>query len=116
MGSLFESGGAIDPDNQVYIVSYPKAGRTWVRVMLGHYLSKRYGFDEMEILGTHALTTAAGLLPTQFTHDHSAIVDGLDHRDLSLGQVGIPRKARRVPCAWPEGHAGLLLFSGDETG
>ena len=81
-----------EPDNQVYIVSHPKAGRTWVRVMLGRYLCERYGFDEKEIVGTRALTAAAGLMPTQFTHDHSAIVDGLDHRDLSLDKSGFREK------------------------
>lgn len=92
MSALFDSGGAIDPDNQVYIVSHPKAGRAWVRVMLGHYLCERYGFDEEEILGTRALTAAAGLMPTRFTHDHSAIVDWFVHRDLSLDKSGFHKK------------------------
>ncbi len=92
MSSLFDTGGEIDPENQAYIVSHPKAGRTWVRVMLGRYLCERYGYDEKDILGIRALTVSAGLLPTQFTHDHSAIVDELDYRELSADKSGFREK------------------------
>jgi hypothetical protein len=83
MKSLFNLGGDIDPAVDVYIVSYPKAGRTWLRVMLGYYLCESYGFDEKGMLDTHTLTGGAKLSPTQFTHDHSSIMGGLSVSELS---------------------------------
>ncbi len=83
MKPLFNLGGDIDPAVDVYIVSYPKAGRTWLRVMLGYYLCESYGFDEEGMLDTHTLTGGARLSPTQFTHDHSSIMGGLSVSELS---------------------------------
>lgn len=33
-----------------YVVSYPKCGRTWLRLMLGHYLVHHYGLDRDEYI------------------------------------------------------------------
>jgi hypothetical protein len=52
-----------------FVVSYPKTGRTWLRVMLGKAISLKYELDERMILDTFRMTKRAGLSPTVFSHD-----------------------------------------------
>jgi hypothetical protein len=33
-----------------YVISYPKCGRTWLRLMLGHYLAHHYGLARSEYI------------------------------------------------------------------
>jgi hypothetical protein len=50
-----------------YIVSYPKCGRTWVRMMLGRYLLGEQAGDPLEVF---ELTKAKPGVPNvEFTHD-----------------------------------------------
>ena len=56
-----------EPD--VYIVSYPKCGRTWLRVLVGKALCEQFGFEEKRLFKTLALSRAAKILPTKFVHD-----------------------------------------------
>ena len=51
------------------IVSFPKSGRTWLRLMIGRTLCNAYGLPEDRMLEPLWLTRAAGLLPTTFCHD-----------------------------------------------
>ncbi|MGF1452883.1 MAG: sulfotransferase domain-containing protein [Opitutales bacterium] len=53
---------------EVFLMSYPKAGRTWLRVLLGRYLQLRNGAPESMVLDTYRLTGTAGLKRAQFTH------------------------------------------------
>lgn len=53
----------------VFIISYPKTGRTWLRVMLGKSLILKYHLSDKMILDTFYLTKKAGLIPTVFSHD-----------------------------------------------
>lgn len=53
----------------MYVVSYPKSGRTWLRVLIGKALCLRYGLDGCQLLDTPRLTAAAGILRTRFSHD-----------------------------------------------
>lgn len=57
------------PEAGALVVSYPKCGRTWLRLMLGRYLCQQYKLDPKRALETLYLTHQAGLLPTHFTHD-----------------------------------------------
>jgi len=66
----------------VYIISYPKSGRTWLRVLLGKAICLQYGLPDELMLDTHRLTSAAGLLRTHFVHDYSEILSGLHYRRL----------------------------------
>src|SRR5262245_55186961 len=54
---------------QACIVSFPKCGRTWLRVMVGKALCDRYGLDESVMLDEFKVTEAAGIIPTLYTHD-----------------------------------------------
>jgi hypothetical protein len=68
---------------RIAIVSFPKSGRTWLRLLIGRALCQRYRLHEAQILDTFALTRAAGLLPTVFTHDGTSNTEGrhLDRLD-----------------------------------
>lgn len=51
-----------------FIVSYPKTGRTWLRVMLGKALIERYRLPPERLLDTYKASKAAGLGPIMFSH------------------------------------------------
>ncbi len=59
---------------EVCVVSYPKSGRTWMRVLLGKALCEQYGLDEQLIFDELELAAAAGLPPMCYTHDDA--IDG----------------------------------------
>jgi hypothetical protein len=61
---------------KVAIVSFPKSGRTWLRMLIGRALCARYGLPEAQVLETFALTRAAGLPPTVFSHDGTSNTEG----------------------------------------
>lgn len=65
-----------------YLLSYPKAGRTWLRVLIGKALVERYGVPAERLLDTAVLTGRAGLPRATFYHDGSAMIDGHTWRDL----------------------------------
>ena len=54
---------------EAFIVSYPKTGRTWLRVMLGHLLASQAEKGADLLLDSYALTERAGIKKTLFTHD-----------------------------------------------
>lgn len=56
-------------DTDVYLISYPKSGRTWVRVMLGKVICEQSGISDKEVLNTYTLTKNAGGPVVQFNHD-----------------------------------------------
>ena len=69
-------------DTDVYIISYPKSGRTWLRVLIGKAICLKYGLPDDLMLDTYRLTAAAGLLRAQFTHDYSEILTGIPYHAL----------------------------------
>jgi hypothetical protein len=78
------------PAPDVYFLSYPKAGRTWLRVMVGKALALRYGLGDANVLKTYRLTRAAGVRLGRFDHedawgDHS-------YRSLSADKSAYRRK------------------------
>ncbi len=74
-------GPVIFPTYPACIISYPKTGRTWLRVMLGKAICLAYDQPDGLMLLTHRLTAAAGLRATRFTHE-DAIFDGRAWQDL----------------------------------
>lgn len=71
------------PHPELYIVSYPKSGRTWLRALLGRYLVLKYGLPETDLLDTERVTRAAHLPVTAFTHDGSEMLRGAPHQALT---------------------------------
>jgi hypothetical protein len=67
---------------EVVIVSYPKSGRTWLRMLIGKTLCDRCGLPEDQMLDTLALTQAAGLPATVFSHDGSSNTEARHLRRL----------------------------------
>lgn len=56
------------------IVSFPKSGRTFVRVMLARLYQRQFGIDEREVLDFATLRDAPANVPrTLFTHDGDAM-------------------------------------------
>jgi len=70
------------PAADVYILSYPKTGRTWLRALVGKALVDHYGLPPQRLLETGALTEMAGLPRADFYHDGSAMIDALHWREL----------------------------------
>lgn len=51
-----------------FVVSYPKTGRTWLRVMLGKAMVDAYGHSEQRIPDTYRITAHAPHGPVRFSH------------------------------------------------
>jgi hypothetical protein len=51
------------------VISYPKSGRTWHKVMLCRYISTAFGNAGSPSIESEAVTTAAGLARLSYTHD-----------------------------------------------
>ena len=66
----------------VYIISYPKSGRTWLRVLVGKALCLTYGLPDGQMLDTYRLTAAAGILRAHFVHDFSEILAAIPYDRL----------------------------------
>jgi hypothetical protein len=82
------------PEPEVLVVSYPKCGRTWLRALVGCCLCRQFDLPEADLFKTLALSSAAGVKPTQFVHDGSGGVAGIpwneQERDKSrFAAVGV---------------------------
>jgi hypothetical protein len=86
---------------RVAIVSFPKSGRTWLRLLIGKALCDHYGLPESQILDTFALSRAAGILPTVFSHDGTSNTEGRHLRRLSRDKRGFRGKQVLLLCRDP---------------
>ncbi len=69
------------------VVSYPKTGRTWFRVMLGKFLADTYALDSGLLLKTYELSRAAKLAPINFSHGgRFNLMDGGDWKKLRFNR------------------------------
>lgn len=69
-------------ETEVYLISYPKSGRTWLRALIGKYLSEKYKLPEKYLLQTENITSQVGLSSTSFTHDGSSMMNQIKYQDL----------------------------------
>ncbi len=76
----------------VLVISFPKTGRTWLRVLIGKALCDRYGLDESLILAPFTLAPMAGLPPTRFTHDGSSNKEGRRYDELGTDKSSYREK------------------------
>jgi hypothetical protein len=67
----------------IYIISYPKTGRTWLRALIGRSLCEMNHLAEEKALETEYVTIASGLPRTAFTHDGSGMQRPKNYRELS---------------------------------
>ncbi|MBW2121232.1 MAG: sulfotransferase domain-containing protein [Deltaproteobacteria bacterium] len=79
---------------ELYIISYPKSGRTWLRALVGKALSLELGLPGERILDTPFMTAAAGLPVADFTHDGSAMLDRARYQDLPRNKK--PYRGKKV--------------------
>ncbi len=70
-----------------YIISYPKSGRTWLRLLLGKVLCDQFQVDSKHMLDTLRVTTLARVLPTRFTHDGASMRDGCPITELDTSKT-----------------------------
>jgi Sulfotransferase domain len=56
---------------RVSIVSFPKSGRTWLRVLIGKALCEQAGLDDQQIFDKDKLAEATGLPKINYTHEDS---------------------------------------------
>lgn len=92
--------GLFRPGTDVYIISYPKSGRTWLRLLIGKALCDQYQLPASLMLDTYRLTQKAGLPVTHFSHDFSSILSGFPYQHL-------PRNKR------PYAHKKVLFMTRD---
>jgi hypothetical protein len=70
------------------IVTCPKSGRTWLRIMLSHLVQQRHGLPETAVIGTTSFHRANPSLPRIFfTHD-SYIGDYTGNRESKQDYLG----------------------------
>jgi len=67
---------------ECYILSYPKCGRTWLRLLIGKVLCDQFGLPEAQMIDTFRLSAAAPILRTHFSHDYSSIKAGFPYNRL----------------------------------
>lgn len=65
---LFQVQSKLDNRTEVFFLSFPKAGRSWMRVLLGKYLCERYQVPLKYLTQTYLLTKKAGVSRTMFSH------------------------------------------------
>ena len=70
------------PDGDAFVLSYPKAGRTWLRAMIGKVLVDRHGFAEREIMDADKLTRRVHLPALVFDHDGSGMKSLVRWQDM----------------------------------
>src|SRR4029453_15975381 len=95
---------------KVAIVSFPKSGRTWLRLLIGRALCQRHGLPESGILDTFALTRAAGILPTVFTHDGTSNTEGRHLEKLGRDKRAYRDKRVLLLCRDPRDTAISCFF------
>ena len=86
---------------RVAIVSFPKSGRTWLRLLIGRALCEHHRLPESQILDTFALTRAAGILPTVFSHDGTSNTEGRHLRRLGRDKRAFRDKRVQLLCRDP---------------
>jgi hypothetical protein len=60
-------------DADVYVISFPRSGRTWLRLMLGKYVSDLAGIAPKDISKVYNITSRLDGMPTVgFVHDGSS--------------------------------------------
>lgn len=68
---------------QNWVLSYPKSGRTWLRVMIGRVFVHHYGLSEDQIFDEKTMALAAGLPPIDFSHDETSNSEGRHMDELT---------------------------------
>ena len=76
----------------VFIISFPKSGRTWLRLLIGKALCYNFGIPDENMLDTFSITTGAGILRSRFTHDKSSHGFGYSYYNLPTDKSKYKKK------------------------
>jgi hypothetical protein len=77
----------------IYVVSFPKSGRTWLRTILGHVLEARFGATPLDPTSVHHMWQFDRRIPRiVFTHDMDAHL----HRADAIQWSGRKYRGRRT--------------------
>lgn len=68
-----------------FVLSFPKCGRTWHRLMLGYYVARHVGADPKRALDLAALCEQAGLKRPYYAHNGSNPTDFLPNTSKIVG-------------------------------
>ncbi len=90
-------------ERDAFVVSFPKSGRTWHRVMLGAYLALRHGLDLRDAIEPAELAAGLGLPRVGYEHNGANF----------LGDVGPDDPSVADPRLW-RGRRVLFLLRGPE--
>lgn len=75
-------------DADAYIISFPRSGRTWLRLMLGKYISDLAGIAPRDISKIYKITSQLDGIPTVgFVHDGSSFAG----RNLRADELGVSK-------------------------
>ncbi len=66
----------------VCLVSHPKSGRTWLRVMLCRYFQGKYQLKDCSMVDVQRVSESAGVLSTCFSHDQASLRSRLMYDEL----------------------------------
>jgi hypothetical protein len=70
-----------------WIVSFPKSGRTWLKVLLGKALCEEFRLDQTAMLDIAAITRSIGAGATDFSHDKSDLKARLRFDELNRSKA-----------------------------
>jgi hypothetical protein len=76
----------------VVCVSYPKCGRTWLRVLLGKAITLRHGLDDQLVFDSRALSRRSGVAMPFFAHDSASNTEGRHFDQLDPDKSKYRRK------------------------
>jgi hypothetical protein len=89
----------------VFLISFPKSGRTWHRVLLGHYLCQVCGISDRQALQLDELCRMADIARPVYSHDGANFTDG----------IAPTRKVVATPALWQERKVILLVRDPRDT-
>jgi hypothetical protein len=70
--------------HDTFVISLPKSGRTWHRLMVGYYLARVSGVDPKNSLKLDYLAKSAGIPPLAYTHNASSFTEKLPPRSEAV--------------------------------
>ncbi|MEO8668757.1 MAG: hypothetical protein ABI399_09590, partial [Bauldia sp.] len=83
--------------NSTIVLSVPKAGRTWHRLTLGHYLAMKSGSPDTDALKLHTLCDRLALPRIGYSHGGTAFGEGLPTAHPFMASPELLR-GKRVLC------------------
>lgn len=67
---------------ECYLLSYPKCGRTWLRLLIGKLLCDQFNLPSEQMIDTYRLTAVTPTLRSHFSHDYASIKAGFAYNRM----------------------------------